>query len=160
PYDATRPLIIDPVLVYSTYLGGSEWDVGKAVAMDAAGNTYVTGYTFSPDFPTLNGLGAPPDRLSNPFTDLGGEVVFVTKLDPTGTVVYSTFLGGSGVPFLASVAGDAGQGIVVDAAGEAYVTGLTNSVDFPTVNALQSHATDPGGPNGFLFKLNAAGSGL
>ena len=91
-YDTNRPLVIDPVLVYSTYLGGSGDDRGQGIAVDAAGNAYVTGFTVSTDFPTT--LGAFQ-------TTFGGAVdgvdAFVTKLNPTGSaLVYSTYLGGSG----------------------------------------------------------------
>jgi hypothetical protein len=158
-YDPSSPLIIDPVLDYSTYLGGSSEDVVKSVAADAAGNVYLTGYTFSADFPTLGGLGAPPARVGNPFLFGGGEVAFVTKLDPAGKVVYSTYVGGSGaINFVGGISGDQGLGIAVDPTGEVYVTGLTYSLDFPSVNAFQPRPTDPG--NGFLLKLNAAGSNL
>src|SRR6185503_879367 len=93
-------------LVYSTYLGGSLGDWGNGIAVDAAGNAYVTGQTDSASFPTLAALD----------TTLGGQTdAFVTMLDPAGSVVYSTFLGGSSTDF--------GNGIAVDAAGDAYVTG-------------------------------------
>src|SRR5437660_7898279 len=106
-YDATKPLIIDPVLAYSTLLGGSNDDRGFGIAVDAAGNAYVTGGTGSSDFPTTAGAFQ---------TTLGGSSdAFVTKLDPTGTaLVYSTYLGGS--------SGDYAHGIAVDAAGSADVT--------------------------------------
>ena len=115
-YDPSRPLVIDPTLVDSTYLGGSGWDYGYGIAVDAAGSAYVTGVTSSTDFPT-----ASPLQAAN-----GGGVegdAFVTKLDPTGSaLVYSTYLGGSG--------DEDGRGIAVDAAGAAYVTGITSSTDF------------------------------
>ena len=107
-YDPSRPLIIDPVLVYSTYLGGSDEDVGFGIAVDAAGNAYVTGETSSTDFPTTAGAAQT--------TYAGGSDAFVTKLDATGSgLVYSTYLGGSD--------GDIGLAIAVDGAGSAYVTG-------------------------------------
>src|SRR2546426_1440159 len=88
-YDAGQPLIIDPTLFYSTYLGGSGDDEGRGIAVDADGNAYVTGFTKSPDFPTTAGALQP--------TFGGGSVdAFVTKLDPTGSsLVYSTYLGGT-----------------------------------------------------------------
>jgi hypothetical protein len=120
-YDAGRPLIIDPVLSYSTYLGGSGEDYGYGIAVDAAGNAYVTGKTTSVNFPTAN-----PSQPANG----GGTDAFVAKLNASGSaLVYSTYLGGSG--------GDAGLGIAVDAAGNAYVTGSTTSTNFPTANPLQ-----------------------
>src|SRR5437879_4297575 len=107
-YDATKPLIIDPVLAYSTYLGGSNSDGGSGIAVDAAGNAYVTGNANSTNFPTTTGA------FRNGL--VGFADAFVTKLDPTGsTLLYSTYLGGSNF-------NDA-TGIAVDAAGNAYDTG-------------------------------------
>ena len=120
-YDPSRPLIIDPVLSYSTYLGGSGVDGGTGIAVDPAGNAYVTGRTFSPDFPTANPLQP---------TFSGDRDAFVAKLDPAGSsLIYSTYLGGSD--------DDRGFGIAVDPAGNAYVTGRTGSTNFPTANPLQ-----------------------
>ena len=143
-YDHRQPLVIDPVLSYSTYLGGSSEDVGLGIAVDSSGNAYVTGYTASTDFPTVNSLLA---------TFGGGyHDAFVAKLNAAGsTLSYSTYLGGS--------SDDYGIGIAVDSSGNAYVTGLTSSTAFPTVNSLQ--ATFGGGSyDGFVAKLNAAGSTL
>ena len=143
-YDPSRPLIIDPVLIYSTYLGGSSSDVAGGIAVDAAGNAYVTGGILSTDFPTTAGAFQ---------TTLGGDLdAFVTKLNPTGSaLVYSTFLGGS--------AFDEGLGIAVGAAGNAYVTGDTRSTNFPiTAGAFQT--TLGGSAGAFVTKLNPAGSAL
>ena len=133
-------------LVYSTYLGGSGNDVGNGIAVDAAGNAYVTGYT---DFDRL------PDHSRAPFQSdhAGGTCdAFVAKLNATGSgLVYSTYLGGSGK--------DKGQGIAVDAAGNAYVTGTTASTNFPTTPAA-FQPTFSGGDDAFVTKLNAAGSAL
>jgi hypothetical protein len=144
PYDIGRPLVLDPVLVYSTYLGGSGDDYGSAIAVDALGNAYLTGETSSIDFPTANALqrenAGPPDA-------------FVAKLDAAGSaLVYSTYIGGSDF--------DTGTDIAVDAWGRAYVVGYTYSVDFPTANALQAQLASPPGatPDAFVAKLNAAGS--
>ena len=110
-------------LVYSTYLGGSGTDAGQGIAVDGAGNAYVTGYTSSTNFPTAN-----PLQASN---GGGGYDAFVTKLNAAGSaLVYSTYLGGSGRRF--------GQGIAVDGSGNAYVTGSTSSTNFPTANPLQA----------------------
>jgi hypothetical protein len=122
-YDPSRALVIDPVFVYSTYLGGSGGDEGFGIAVDAESNAYVTGSTTSADFPTVNPLQP----------ELGGPLssdAFVAKLAPDGSsLVYSTYLGGSRL--------DIGVGIAVDAEGSAYLTGQTFSLDFPTANALQ-----------------------
>lgn len=147
-YDAGRPLVIDPVLVYSTYLGGSNThDSGLGIAVDGFGNAYVTGYVFwghtSADFPTTAGA------YQTAFG--GGTDAFVAKLDPTGSsLVYSTYLGGS--------EWDSGRGIAVDDSGNAYVTGYTSSTDFPTVNAVQP--AFGGGGDAFVVKLDATGSRL
>jgi hypothetical protein len=144
-YDAKRPLFIDPVidpLIYSTYLGGSSYDYGFGVALDSAGNAYVTGWTASTDFPTMN-----PSQPAN-----GGQYdAFVSKINPTGSaLVYSTYLGGSG--------SDGGQGIAVDGEGNAYITGGTTSTDFPTMNPFQAFLD--GSDDAFVTKLNSTGSAL
>ena len=128
-------------VVYSTYLGGSG-DFGNGIAVDGAGNAYVTGYTSSPNFPTVS-----------PFQGtLGGSSnAFVTKLNAAGAaLLYSTYLGGSG--------NDSGSGIAVDSAGNAYVTGGTSSPNFPTASPFQ--AALGGSGNAFVTKLNAAGAAL
>ncbi len=141
-YDASRPLVIDPVLSYSTFLGGSDFDDAHGIAVDAAGNAYVTGQTSSLDFPTEN-----PTQPT--YGGLGDA--FVAKLDPSGTALaYSTYLGGSGVDF--------GSGIAVDGVGDAYVAGATLSTDFPTVNPLQPQ--NRGGFDAFITALNATGDAL
>jgi hypothetical protein len=119
-YDQSKPLVIDPILSYSTFLGGSGLDVGRGIAVDAAGNAYVTGTSASPNFPTANPLQATPGGAYN---------IFVAKLNPAGSaLVYSTYLGGS--------SGDNGYGIAVDASGNAYVTGTTSATNFPTANPV------------------------
>jgi len=155
-YDVTRPLIIDPVLLYSTYLGGSDSDQSTGVALDGAGDAYITGSTNSSNFPIANArqaaAAAPPDA-------------FVAKVNSAGTaLIYSTYLGGAG--------DDAGNGIAVDSQGDTFVTGDTKSADFPTVNGLSipkdcSPSTfAPAGSNlcsefkGFVAKLNPAGNAL
>jgi hypothetical protein len=141
-YDLRRPLFIDP-LIYSTYLGGSGGDEGFGIAVDSSGNAYVTGWTNSTDFPTMNPL-QPANR--------GYSNAFVSKLNLTrSALVYSTYLGGSGEDF--------GEGIAVDSSGSAYVTGYTASTDFPTMDPLQP--SYGGGPwDGFVAKLNPTGSAL
>ncbi len=142
-YDASRALVIDPVLVYGSYLGGTGLDRAHGIAVDAAGNAYLTGETASAAFPTSAGVY---DTSQN-----GGGDVFVTKLNATGTaVVYSTFIGGSG--------NDVAWGIAVDAAGNAYVTGSTTSSNLPTVNPFQNARA--GTQDAFFLELNASGTAL
>ena len=143
-YDRARTLVIDPVLVYSTYLGGASEDYGFGIAVDSAGSAYVNGVTFSSDFPTTPGSFA---------TTFGGPAdAFVTKLAANGAaLVYSTYLGGSNY--------DRGSGIAVDSAGSAYVTGWSNSIDFPTTSGAFD-TTYNGGFDAFVTKLDAAGSAL
>jgi hypothetical protein len=143
-YDRDKPLTIDPVVIYSTYLGGTAEDLGFGIAVDSAGNAYVTGETTSVDFPTAN-----PAQSGT-----GGRAdVFVSKLNPSGTaLLYSTYLGGSGS------GGDVGYSIAVDNSGNAYVTGYTRSNNFPIRNALQP--VSGGGPDAFVAKLNTTGSAL
>ncbi|MBI4661811.1 MAG: SBBP repeat-containing protein [Verrucomicrobia bacterium] len=129
-YDTTKPLIIDPILSFSTYLGGSAGDVAEAVAVDQAGNAYITGMTRSIDFPvTMNALGR---ALA------GGSDAFVTKINSAGTALqYSTYLG-SAADENALVSLEAAYGaIAVDASGRAWVTRLTASSNFPVVGARQ-----------------------
>ena len=155
-YNRAEPLIIDPVLVYSTYLGGSgntnhQGDQGNGIAVDSAGNVYVVGTTYSADFPVTSGAFQSINRAAN-----SASTVFISKLNAAGTaLVYSTYLGGSG--------GDFGYGIALDPAGNAYVTGATYSTDFPvTCGAYQT--TNPSSTSGattaFVAKLNVDGNNL
>jgi uncharacterized protein (TIGR03437 family) len=141
-YDRSLPLVIDPVLVY---LGTVATGTGRGIAIDGAGNAYITGYTSSLNFPIVGGLAG-----SNPMSASSAEV-FVTKVNADGTaMVYSTLFGGNGA--------DQGIGIAVDSAGAAYVTGSTTSQNFPLVNAAQ--ATYGGNTDAFVAKLNAQGTAL
>jgi len=215
PYDRNRPLVIDPVLAYATYLGGSGGDIGYAIAVDSSFDAYIAGVTNSTNFPTVgsayqssnNGNGdafvakvnsggtqllystylggtgsdtataiavsagsvfitgnttsvdfpvaAPstPTRTYPFQRNYGGNTdAFVTELNATGnSLVYSSYLGGSGADF--------GQGIAVDSSGNAYVTGATQSTDFPTTtNALQS--INKGSSDAFVTKVNFTGVAL
>jgi hypothetical protein len=128
-------------LSYSTYLGGGGEDRGSGIAVDSSGNAYVTGYTISGDFPTVNPYQG---------TSEGGWDAFVTKFSPAGdSLSYSTYLGGS--------SSDIGYGIAVDVSGNAYVTGYTNSADFPTVNPYQGTL---GVTDAFVTRLDPAGDTL
>jgi hypothetical protein len=143
-YDTNRPVVIDPVLSYSTYLGGSGGDSGQGIVVDpATGDILLTGSTRSSDFPTANALQS---------TNHGGSDAFVTRLTADGSsLVYSTYLGGS--------ENDVAYGIALDpATGDVSITGDTYSPDFPTANALQP--TIHGFDNAFVARLSADGSTL
>lgn len=141
-YDQTKTLVIDPVLVYSTYLGGFDNESGNGIDADAAGNAYVTGITYSADFPVKNALQQSLRGVGN---------AWVAKFDSTGRLVYSTYLGGAGE--------DAGFSIATDSSGNAYVGGTTDSSNFPvTSGAMQN--TRGGRFDGFVAKLSANGDNL
>ena len=142
-FDRQRPLVIDPVLSYSTYLGGGGLDSVRAIAVDSAGNAYVAGQTDSIDFPVAGAV--------RPASG-GGVDAFIAKLNSAGNaLVYATYLGGSW--------DDRAFGIAVDGSGNAYVTGWTYSPNFPTTNGARQR-TLGGGRDAFVAKLNAAGNTL
>jgi hypothetical protein len=127
-------------VLYKTYLGGTLDELAMAIAVDSAGNAYVTGSTSSSDFPVKNAL----QTINHGYYD-----AFATKISPDGsTLAYSTYLGGT--------ADELGISIAVDTVGNTYVVGVTGSADFPTVNALQSSGSGQG--DGFVAKIDAAGS--
>jgi hypothetical protein len=130
-------------LVYAGFLGGSSEDAGRGIAVDSSGNAYVTGWTWSSDFPAVVG----PDTSHN-----GGYYdAFVAKVNPSGTaLVYAGFLGGSGW--------DGGHGIAVDSSGNAYVTGYNGSSDFPAV--VGPDTSYNGGGDAFVAKVNPSGTAL
>lgn len=146
-YDESRTLVIDPEVIYATYLGGSSTDASLAldrandVAVDATGSAYIVGSSASADFPT---------RLPLQGAFLGSSDAFITKLDAIGQLIYSTYLGGSG--------GEVATAIKVNETGAVYLGGSTGSPDFPRMNALQS--VIGGGSDAFVAKLNATGSAL
>jgi len=148
-YDRTRPLVIDPTLVTSSYLGGAGIDNAAAVDVDGGGNVYVVGSTESADF-----------RATNPFQNAlngdgspGKSDAFVAKLNADGTVLlYATYLGGSNR--------DAAAGVAVGADGSAYVTGVTESDNFPKTAGVAQENYGGGPSDAFVTKLNPAGSGL
>lgn len=138
-YNRTLPLVIDPVIIYSTYFGGTLNDYGLAVAADDAGNAYITGRTYSPDFVTYPGS-----------THHGNFDVFVLKLSPKGNVLlFSTLLGGTGL--------DGGRGVAVSRDGSVWVTGDTSSDTFPTMSPLYSRG---GAQDAFIAKLNGTTGAL
>ena len=140
PHDNSKTLVIDPVLVYSTFLGGRDDDQGEAIAVDSIGNAYVTGITNSPDFP----LASPGNFNPNQ------QRIFIAKLDVSGsTLLYVDYFGGTS-------GSDSPYGIAVDSQGSAYVAGLAESSDFSVLNAYQ--ATKGGFANAFLTKFSADGS--
>ncbi len=142
PHDNARALVIDPVLVYSTFVGGSGDDEGSAIAVDAGGNAYITGTTDSPDFP-LPTLGS--------FTSTQTRI-FLAKLDASGsTLLFADYFGGSS-------GDDWPMGIALDSLGNAYVTGSATSADFPVLNAYQ--ASMSGNQDAFLTKFSADGSSI
>ncbi|MGH9703643.1 MAG: choice-of-anchor D domain-containing protein, partial [Candidatus Acidiferrales bacterium] len=146
-YNTQEPLIIDPVLVYATYIGGSGDDFGTGIAVDSAGNAYVVGQTVSANFPTS---ATAFQKVLKSTVDN----VFVSKVNTNGTaLVYSTYIGGTGT--------DEGIGIAVDTAGSAYITGDTSSTDFPiTATAFQKTIGDTAAGDAFVTKLSADGSSL
>ena len=143
-YDRNKELIIDPTLSYSTFLGGSAADVGNGITVDNSGNAYIVGQTCSANFPA-----AAPLQASS-----GGNCdAFVTKLNASGSaLVFSTFLGGSH--------GDLAGGVAIDSTENVYVTGLTNSTDFPTTAGAFQTTYGGGNSDVFITKLNPTGSAL
>jgi beta-propeller repeat-containing protein/ASPM-SPD-2-Hydin domain-containing protein/HYDIN/CFA65/VesB family protein len=140
-YDASKPLVIDPVLVYSTYVGGTGDEQPSGIAVDSTGSVYIAGYTDSADF-LLTTFGAPIPATNH---------VFVAKLDPTGSsLVYADYIGGNSQ--------DYGIALALDSSNNVYLTGSTSSSNFPTVNPYQ--AAEPGSYSGFVTKVSADGSSL
>jgi hypothetical protein len=147
-YDHDRPLVIDPTLVYATYLGGSTSEEALGIAVDASGNTYITGTTSSGDFPVTSGSYQTAQKSAN------HTQAFITKLNATGTaLIYSTYLGGSDDD-------DNANAIVVNSAGNAYITGSAASSDFPTTTGVFQPARMTPGGTAFITELNATGSAL
>ena len=136
-YDATRPLVIDPVIEYTTTLGGSGDEEGLGIDVDAADNVYVVGYTSSSDFETATNLSGVFDA-------------FVAKLNTAGDLVYATYFGGGGL--------DAASEIAVDSAGSAYIVGITDSTNFPAPpGPTPAQETNAGGFDAFVAKLDVSG---
>ncbi len=142
-YDRSLPLVIDPILVYSTYLGGAATgvgDQGNSIVVDAQGNAYITGLTTSANFPTASALQS---------ANAGSQDAFVVKLDATGgRILFATYFGGSG--------NDEGHSIALDNSGNIVVVGYTVSPNFPIVNGFQR--TFGGNQDVFVVKLNNSGN--
>ena len=139
-YDKSKPLVIDPVLVYSSYLGGSGEETAGGIAIDPSGNIYIAGTTTSADYPVAGGVQG---------TNKGKKDVFVTKLNPTSNaVIYSSYLGGA--------EDDSGYAVAIDSSGNVYIAGETDSSDFPTKNSQPRYRFT----EGFVAKLNPAGNNL
>src|SRR3982751_1779100 len=155
-YRTDRELIVDPGIAYTTFLGGGSHEIGEGIAVDAAGNAYITGTTQSPDFPTTAGSFDRNGAASN-FAE-----AFISKLNASGTaLVYSTFIGGSDMEFARAIA--------IDATGNAYITGQTKSSNFPVTGSAFDRTLNlpPNCPrcatdntDGFVTKINATGSAL
>ena len=141
-HDETRPVVIDPVLVYSTFIGGSSDDFSAGIAVDSSGHAYVVGLTDSPDFP-LAAIGPYDPTMPK---------IYLAKLDPTGsTLIFADYFGGT-------TGNDGVSGVALDSLGNAYVTGTAASTDFPVVNAYQSMLS--GSEDAFLAKFPADGSSI
>ncbi len=141
-YDKTLPLVIDPVLAYSTFLGGSGDDQAAGIVVDNAGDTYITGCTSSIDFPLASQNGPPPS----------GTNAFVAKLDATGSnLVYADYIGGSSY--------DCSSALALDSSNDVFLTGNTYSADFPTVNPYQPTNTSNAAA-AFLTEISPDGSSL
>jgi Abnormal spindle-like microcephaly-assoc'd, ASPM-SPD-2-Hydin/Beta-propeller repeat len=146
-YDTNRALIVDPVIQYSTFFGGTTADSATGIFVDTSGNAYITGVTSSTDFPVTAGVLQSNLRSSH-------SNAFISKLSANGSVLlYSTYLGGTGAN------GDGAAGIAADSQGDAFVTGFTASPDFPTVNAFQGTLKNAG-TNAFVAELNPSATAL
>ncbi len=137
-WDGTKPLIVDPTISWSSYLGGSGWDSNARVAVDGSGNVLVVGRAGSADFPTMSGFDT---------TYAAGDA-FVTKISSAGALLWSTYLGGAGL--------DNGDAVVADAAGNVFVGGTTSSADFPTTGGFDT--SRGGASDAFVAKLSSAGA--
>src|SRR6266704_3638619 len=156
-YDASRPLIIDPQLVYATYLGGSGSDYIGGIAVNGNGNVYVVGDTTSLNFPRTKTIAANPNGLSH---------VFVTKFNPSGSnLVYSTYIAGTSNDFAGGIDNFGGGltyagSIAIDSNGNAFITGATASLNFPTTSGAFQAANNGGYSDAFVTKLGPFGTNL
>jgi hypothetical protein len=151
-YDPSRRLVIDPTVTLVRFVGGSDGDSATGVAVDIAGNAYITGSTFSTDFPVTAAFqaGIHCQAIVN-HTCTTGTDAFVTEISPSGTIIFSTYLGGSDY--------DSGTGIALDSTG-VYIVGYTSSSDFPNKLPDGTGDTRRGGQDAFVTKLSLDGSQL
>lgn len=140
-YSKDKTIVIDPILLYSTYLGGTYFDEANGIAIDDEGNSYITGYTTTNNFPVTNTIGGIEENNYS---------TFVTKFNSLGELVYSTIVSGNGQ--------DIAMGIVVDSEHNSYVTGYSSSINFPTTKVIQDSAN--GLDATILYKLNSRGDGI
>ena len=145
-YDRRKPLVIDPVLVFSSYFGGNGDDSGYGIKLDPAGNIYICGKTSSTNFPGNPVPGTPAGVLNGSAT-----AAFVAKISSSGTLIFSTYIAGTNDQAL-------GAGVAVDGNGNVYLAGSTSAADFPTLNAIQP--TNHGSFDAFVLELNNSGSAL
>ncbi|MFH1372532.1 MAG: SBBP repeat-containing protein [bacterium] len=146
-YDSSLPLVIDPYLDFSSFLGGSGSEYARSMAVDSDGNMCIAGYLTSSDFPVKNAYDSIYDGGGS-----SGYDVFVTRVAARGdSIIFSTYLGGS-------TGDDRGYSIATDSHGNVYVGGSTSSTDFPVISAAQ--ATNAGGTDAFVCKLTATGDTL
>ncbi|MBP9663007.1 MAG: SBBP repeat-containing protein [Pyrinomonadaceae bacterium] len=149
-YDASKELVIDPILSYGSYLGGNAFDEGRGIKVDAAGNAYITGTAASLNFPTTPGTIKP--QLLPSANNQNWYDAFVTKMNPSGTaLVFSTYYGGRN-------GSESGSDVALDADGNILISGTTMSNDLPTVNAYQ--ATFGGTDDAFAAKINPTGTAI
>ncbi|MEW6733830.1 MAG: SBBP repeat-containing protein [Acidobacteriota bacterium] len=150
-YDTSLPLVIDPVLIYSTYLGGNNSENAPGsqgeITVDSLGNAYITGSTLSVNFPIASAVYSTYSGAGE--GNFGGDA-FITKLNPAGRPIFSTFLGGSN--------DDHGNDIAIDTNGNIYITGATISTNFPIKDAIQP--ANAGSMDIFITKLSSAGNAL
>src|ERR1700676_3413348 len=146
-YDRHQPLIVDPVLVFSTYFGGNGDDVGSSIRLDSAGNIYFGGKTSSTNFPGTPVPGTPSGQPLNG----SGTAAFVAKINSAGTLVYSSFIGGTNDRANST-------GIAIDGNGNVYLAGNTSAADFPVMNPIQS--AYHGNTDAFVLELNSSGNAL
>jgi uncharacterized protein (TIGR03437 family) len=156
-YDHSRDLIIDPVISYATFLGGTLGDVANSIAADPLGAIYVTGFTNSPNFPTTAGLVTAPAT--------GGQNAFIARLNPAGSgsasLLYSTYFGGR-----SRTAYDDGNAVAVDSNGNAWVVGRTYSSDFPQLSSFQNQLVTTANcgttncPDAFVARFSTTGAAL